>query len=262
MGTVALAVGAHPDDIEFMMAGTLAMLRRRGAEVHMWNLTDGSLGGFGEDAGGVAAIRAAEARASAAVLGATLHPPIARDMELSFDREAQARVTSVIRDVEPAIILAPSPMDYHPDREAASRIVVAAALARALPAYRSDPPAPPWGGDLTIYHALPHGLLDPLGGKVAAGLYVDVSGLMDIKRKMLDAHDSQKPLLASTQGADPLVLMEAMATAAGADSRAFAMAEGWRRRAHTGLSRSPRDPLAELLDRGCVRGPADRGDKR
>lgn len=222
--------------------------------MHMWNLTDGSLGFAGEGAGRVAAVRAAEARASAAVISATLHPPIARDMELCRDRKTQARVASVIRRVEPVIILAPSPVDYHPDHEAASRIVVAAALSRALPAFVSDPPAPPWGGDLSIYHALPHGLLDPLDGKVTAGLYVDISGVMDLKRKMLGAHDSQKHLLASTQGADPLVLMEEMAAVAGSDSGVFARAEGWRRRAHTGLSRSEEDPLLELLGRDCAEG--------
>ena len=38
---VALASAAHPDDIEFMMAGTLLLLKETGAEIHMWNLSIG-----------------------------------------------------------------------------------------------------------------------------------------------------------------------------------------------------------------------------
>ncbi len=37
-----LAIGAHPDDIEFMMAGTLLCLRLKGWEVHYLNIADGS----------------------------------------------------------------------------------------------------------------------------------------------------------------------------------------------------------------------------
>ena len=37
---VVLAAAAHPDDIEFMMAGTLLLLKRAGAEIHMWNLAN------------------------------------------------------------------------------------------------------------------------------------------------------------------------------------------------------------------------------
>ena len=40
----ALAIGAHPADIEFMIAGTLLRLRDLGAEIHMWNLANGSCG--------------------------------------------------------------------------------------------------------------------------------------------------------------------------------------------------------------------------
>jgi len=41
---VVLAASAHPDDIEFMMAGTLLLLKEAGAEIHMWNLANGHCG--------------------------------------------------------------------------------------------------------------------------------------------------------------------------------------------------------------------------
>mgnify|MGYP000867140096 CR=1 FL=1 len=42
--TVVLAAVAHPDDIEFMMAGTLFLLKQAGAEIHLWNLANGCCG--------------------------------------------------------------------------------------------------------------------------------------------------------------------------------------------------------------------------
>ncbi len=39
-----LAAAAHPDDIEFMMAGTLLLLKDAGCEIHMWNLANGYCG--------------------------------------------------------------------------------------------------------------------------------------------------------------------------------------------------------------------------
>jgi LmbE family N-acetylglucosaminyl deacetylase len=39
-----LAAAAHPDDIEFMMAGTLLRLKDAGCEIHLWNLANGCYG--------------------------------------------------------------------------------------------------------------------------------------------------------------------------------------------------------------------------
>ena len=45
MGTpVAMAIGAHPDDIEFSMAGTLLLLKRAGFETHYFNIASGNCG--------------------------------------------------------------------------------------------------------------------------------------------------------------------------------------------------------------------------
>ena len=40
----ALAIAAHPDDIEFVMAGTLLLLREAGWEIHYFNVTTGEMG--------------------------------------------------------------------------------------------------------------------------------------------------------------------------------------------------------------------------
>ena len=44
MARTILAVGCHPDDIEFMMAGTLLLLRDRGCDIHYMNVANGNCG--------------------------------------------------------------------------------------------------------------------------------------------------------------------------------------------------------------------------
>ena len=61
----AFAIGAHPDDIEFMMAGTLLRLKDLGAAIHMWNLANGSCGTAVHTKDEIVRLRAEEARASA-----------------------------------------------------------------------------------------------------------------------------------------------------------------------------------------------------
>src|SRR5437899_1452264 len=94
---VVLAAGAHPDDIEFGMAGTLLALKRAGASIHLWNLADGSCGTANLRPRIIAAKRWKEAQASARVAGATLHAPIAADLALFFEPVLLSRAAAVIR---------------------------------------------------------------------------------------------------------------------------------------------------------------------
>ena len=64
-----LAIAAHPDDIEFMMAGTLLMLREAGYELHVMNVANGSCGTATEDRETIIARRLDEARDAARALG-------------------------------------------------------------------------------------------------------------------------------------------------------------------------------------------------
>lgn len=251
-----LAIGAHPDDVEIAMAGTLILLGRAGASLHIWSITDGSLGSPDRDGDETARVRAAEAAASASLAGAILHPPAAPDMGLFYSREMLARAGAVIREVRPRLMLVPSPEDYHPDHEAACRLSVSAALVRSIPAFETDPPVKPWGGDTSVYHAMPHGLRDPMGRKVKAGHYVDVTDVMDLKRGMLLSHASQVEMLAATQGEDYVDMMERACREIGSSSGLFEYAEGWRRHAHTGLSLRRIDPLSEMLGTLCHTDPA------
>ncbi|MGQ9905245.1 MAG: PIG-L deacetylase family protein [Anaerolineae bacterium] len=112
---VAMAIAAHPDDIEFMMAGTLLLLKQAGYEIHMWNLANGHCGAAIHDRADIIRLRADEAQASARAAGAVVRPPIADDLAIFYEPGLLARVAAVIREVEPAILLIPSPQDYMED---------------------------------------------------------------------------------------------------------------------------------------------------
>ena len=106
-----LAVVAHPDDIEFMMAGTLLLLKEAGADIHMWNLANGCLGTVSHSYHEIIRLRWEEAQDAAREVGATIYPPIVDDLNSVYDLGIVARVAVVVRDAKPDIILNQSPQD-------------------------------------------------------------------------------------------------------------------------------------------------------
>jgi len=255
-GIVALAAGAHPDDIEFMMAGTLLLLREAGAEIHMWNLSRGDCGSNTLDADEISALRWMEARESAALAGAVIHPPIASDIGILYERELIEKTAAVIRTVKPNIMLVPSPRDYMEDHQTACRLLVTGAFTRNMRNFRTDPPVPPCDEPVAIYHAMPHGLRDGMRRLVRPELYIDTSGVIETKRRMLEKHSSQKEWLDETQHVGAyLELMESMSRDVGAMSGRFIHAEGWRRHGHLGFAEESYDPLPEMLSEHCRKDP-------
>ena len=93
---VVLAAVAHPDDIEFMMAGTLLLLQQAGAEIHLWNLANGCYGSVRHRKQEIIRLRAAEARAAARLAGATIHPALFDDLGIFYDAVSLARVAAVV----------------------------------------------------------------------------------------------------------------------------------------------------------------------
>jgi len=248
----ALAIGAHPDDIEFMMAGTLILLQRAGWAIHCMNLGDGRCGTGAGTVDEIVATRQAEARQACRLIGAEHHSSIAADLQIYHDTQTVAKVVAVIRRVRPRVLLLHSPSDYMEDHVNACRIGVTAAFARGMAHFPSIPETPPVSGDVTVYHALPYGLRDPLRRPVRAGQYVNVSEVMDLKRAALAAHASQKQWLQASQGVSYLEAMVDFCRQAGKISGRFEYAEGWQRRSHLGFSRQDGDPLAQALGERCM----------
>jgi LmbE family N-acetylglucosaminyl deacetylase len=143
---VALAVGAHPDDIEFGCGATLARWAAAGCRVHHLILTDGSKGSWARDAdlSLLVAERADECRAAAAVIdgggdGNLLHPDHDRvlflrrvDGELDNGPSERREVAGVIRHLRPDVLLGHDPWRryrLHPDHRAAGFLTVDALVA-------------------------------------------------------------------------------------------------------------------------------------
>jgi LmbE family N-acetylglucosaminyl deacetylase len=244
-----LAIAAHPDDIEFLMAGTLLLLRRAEWTIHYFNIARGNLGSMRWDARKTARVRREEARASARLLGATWHPPICDDLEIFYTDRLLRRVCAVVRKAGPTIVLTHSPEDYMEDHMIASRLAVTAAFARGMPNYRTTPPRRAVPGATTVYHALPHGLCDGLRRRIEPELFIDTSTVQKENRASLACHASQKEWLDATQGMDSyLNAMDAFSAEVGRMSGKYKYAEGWRRHAHLGFCAEADDPLRDLLD--------------
>jgi N-acetylglucosamine malate deacetylase 1 len=245
---VAFAVNAHPDDIEFMMAGTLVLLKEAGYGIHVMNVANGSCGTMDQPPEQIVAQRTREAREAANVLGATFHEPLVNDLDILYDQRLLKRLCAVIREIRPTIMLVPSPEDYMEDHVNACRLAVSAAFYRGMRNFVSDPPLAAIPGQVTLYHALPYGLRDPLRRRISPGLFVDISSVVAIKREALACHRSQKEWLDASQGLDSyLVTMEDMSREVGHMSGRYAYAEGWRRHLHLGFCGPDDDPLSEAL---------------
>lgn len=253
----ALAVGAHPDDVEFMMAGTLMLLGQQGYELHIMTVANGSCGTAEYDREGIIAIRRKEAERAAAVIGATYHPGVVDDLEIFYEIGVLRKVAAVVRRVAPEIILTHPPVDYMEDHMNACRLTVTAAFGRGMRNFITDPRVAPVEGDVYVYHALPHSGLTPLREPVVANEYVDVTDVVDTKEEMLRCHASQKNWLDVSQGMDSYLLTmrdlcRNIAQACGSPGVEYA--EGFRRHLHVGLAATDRDRLKEVLgDRVRVR---------
>jgi len=245
---IALAVAAHPDDIEFRMAGTLLLLKEAGYTIHMWNLSSGNCGSTTLSPQDTCALRLQEAKSSALLADATFHGPLFHDLNIFYDAPSLRKVAARMRTIQPDLILTHALSDYMEDHQNTARLAVTAAFGREMSNLPVDPPTPAYRKPTAIYHALPHGLRGPLREKVRPHFVVDISSVASMKRHMLSCHVSQKEWLDQTQGMN--AYLETMAEQDRVTARElghFTMAEGWTRHAHTGFAAEDYDPIKTAL---------------
>jgi LmbE family N-acetylglucosaminyl deacetylase len=182
-----LAVGAHPDDIEFGCGGTLAKWARAGSDVHLLVLTDGSKGSWdaGADIAGLVVTRQSEQRAAAHALGAEhVHFLGAIDGELVADPQLRAEVCRIIRQVRPDTVLAHDPWKryrLHPDHREAGLLTTESIVAARDPHFFPDQAEAPHRPErLLLFEPDEVDHLEPLGS-------VDVRAKLDA----LSCHRSQ-----------------------------------------------------------------------
>ena len=201
MSVRMMAIGAHPDDIEILAAGTLARYRQSGHEVALCILTDGRLGAPSGDPDDVADTRREEAQAAANLLGAELFWIGKPDGFLYDDIDTRSAAADAVRAFRPDVILAHDPNDYHPDHRAASSIAMSARQLATAPLFDSDHPS--LAAAPAVFYMDPLGLIGD-----APELWVDISETIELKRQMLWCHKSQNEWLQDIDGIDYLAFVD------------------------------------------------------
>lgn len=158
-----LAIGAHPDDIEFGCGGTLLKYARQGHEVFLLVMTDGSGGGDGT-------IRRQEQAESARILKTTkLFWGEYPDTAIPLDRAIIQRVERVIQEVQPEFIFVHYHDDTHQDhRHLATSTITATRYTRNVLFYEG-----------------------PTTQNFSPSVFVDVNSVLEDKIASLRAHSSQ-----------------------------------------------------------------------
>ncbi len=160
-----LVFGAHPDDMEVGMGGTIAKHAALGDDVLMVVATVPSLGD----------VRRSEALDGAKALGARLQLLDVPSDEFEYNRELVRRVDGFLREFEPDVIYTQWDQDSHQDHNALSRAVISAARKNRC--------------SLLMYEqTIPGGIVP---GGFRAQSFVDISDFIDHKIRSIQAHKSQ-----------------------------------------------------------------------
>ncbi len=187
--TSALAIGAHPDDVEFGCGATLAKWAAQGCIIHHLVLTDGSKGTWNPDAdpAALAAVRQVEQRAAAQRLGGERAGEVVFlgqvDGELDSSLAIRGEVARVIRQLRPDVVLGHDPWKryrLHPDHRHAGLLACEGIVAARDPHFFKQHRLAP--------HR-PHTLL--LWEADEPDHVEDVTGFVDAKLAALEAHESQ-----------------------------------------------------------------------
>lgn len=237
-----LAIHAHPDDVEILAGGTLALLAERGHSVTIATMTPGDCGSAELGPEEIAAVRRKEAAAAARLIGAEYVCVEFRDLAIFNDDASRRKVTAVLRRTRPDLILTSSPVDYLCDHEAASALVRDACFAAPAPNYAA--PGEPLAGIPHLYYMDPIEGKDREGNSIAPEFLIDVTRVFERKREMLACHASQRNWLRHHHGTDDYLLQMERWTRERGQLAGVEYAEGFRQyRGHP----YPASPLLQEL---------------
>ncbi len=190
-----LVIAAHPDDIDFGIAGSIAKWRRDGAEVVYCVITDGCAGTNepGADLEALAHRRRQEQREAAEVVGVSDVMFLGmKDGALEPTMDLRRALTRVIRQVKPDRVISPDPTTIlvadryinHPDHRATGE----AALYAVFPSAETRPIFP----ELLEEGLEPHKVTELyLAYSLAPDHYEDISDTIELKLEALAKHESQ-----------------------------------------------------------------------
>ena len=246
MNKTILCVLAHPDDAEFLCAGTLARLvTEKGFKVHIATMTAGDCGSATLGPEEISGIRKKEGAKAASLIQGQYHCIEEKDLLVFYSSAPLKKVTRLIREVNPAIVITHSPSDYMMDHEQTSAIVRAAAFCAPIPNFDASPTIKPIPHIPHLYYCDPIEGVDPMGNKVVPQFLIDITSTIETKAQMLAAHASQRDWLLKHHGMDQyLISMRNFAAHQGKEIGVQA-AEGFRQ--HLGHSYPQDNILGNLL---------------
>ncbi|OQP06075.1 bacillithiol biosynthesis deacetylase BshB1 [Geobacillus sp. 46C-IIa] len=174
-----LAFGAHPDDVEIGMGGTIAKYVRRGYRAVICDLTKAEL-----SSNGTVDERQKEAAEAARRLGVSerlnLELP---DRGLSVEEEAIHRIVAVIRRYRPQVVFAPYWEDRHPDHGQCARLVEEAVFSAGIRRYGA--------GELGGAHRVRSVYYYMINAFCRPHVLIDISETVHDKLSSLRAYESQ-----------------------------------------------------------------------
>jgi LmbE family N-acetylglucosaminyl deacetylase len=241
-----LAVGAHPDDVEFMCAGTLKLLKDKGYKIYICIFSGGDVGSAVEKQENIIRIRRQESIDAASLLEAVLYPLGELDLQIEFNDKTKRKITEIVRTVDPLIVFTHAHEDYVMDHEITSRLVRHGCFSAPIPNYFSEAvlPQPVTSKTPYLYYWSPLEGRNIYGDFVPQRIYVDISETVEFKAKMLACHKSQRDWM-SELGMDSYIDGMRNTAKLYGEASGFGNAEGFIQHVGTG---HPRDNvLAGIL---------------
>ncbi|MEK7404579.1 MAG: PIG-L family deacetylase [Acidobacteriota bacterium] len=244
--TRILAIHAHPDDVEILAGGTLALLAASGHQITIVSMTPGDCGTTEYSPEEISSIRRREAGSAAALIGADYRCAEFRDLAIFSDHESRRRVAEVLREFSPELVLTSSPVDYLCDHEITSLLVRDACFGAPAPNYATGAvePRPPLPSIPHLYFMDPVGGVDRDGALVKPDFVVNVESTFETKKRMLAQHRSQREWLMKQHGMDDYMISMEVWTREIGQRTGLACGEGFR---HYKGHPYPHSPLLEEL---------------
>lgn len=202
---VALSILAHPDDAEFVCAGTLVLLAKKGWQVHIATVSPGNCGSAVMGSDEIAAVRRKEGAAAAEIIKGEFHCLESEDCFIRHDKPTMLKAIELIRKVRPTVIFAASPSDYICDHEATSLIGRDATFWSTVPNIKTEG-FEPLESIPYLYYCDPLNCENIFGKPIDPKIIVDISSIIETKAEMLASHASQRDWLVKQHGTDEYII--------------------------------------------------------
>jgi LmbE family N-acetylglucosaminyl deacetylase len=243
MNKTVLGIYAHPDDAEFLCAGTLRHLYKMGWNIHIATMAPGDKGTAEHSREEISVIRTAEAAKAVEMLDGTYHCLWFEDVYIMYDRPSINAAAALIRQVKPALVFTHSPDCYMIDHEITAKVAQTACFAAGMKNLETTEPV--YGHVPHLYYSDAMENKNLLGETLHMRIKVDISPHIRFKEDMLACHASQRNWLMKHHKMDEYILAMKRSAAFRGEEIGVKYAEGFNQ--HLGHGFPQHDLLKEIL---------------